>query len=310
MAISVVRLNQLMEEFVPVKTKIDKIDRKYSLDYREPILDMPESLNLPKLTYAAKTERQLRDEAELNVKAAYLSKLNSLEARYALKYAELDRRKRTIDEKARAEQARYLADFTKSTASLRQRLVDNGMLFSSVIDRTIARLRVEYEQKVTESNASADNKNAAAEQERQGLESRYADEKAAVEKERSAKTDEEYASLVKKEQDKKTSVDKYNMALDEKEKKYLMARAKALENAKEAEYERSFAAQKLYQQMGATGYEQAKLWEKYNVMVNHFATFRVREEAMAVINYDSYVQMHLQQYFSTLVDWVKRNVPE
>lgn len=309
MAVSADRLEQLRQEFIPVKNKIDQIDRKYSLDFKEPIMDMPERLDLPKLQYVEKTETELKTEADDKVKAGYIASLRSLESRYATKLASIEKRRQEAAEKARSDQAKYLADFTRETNALQQKLIDNGMLFSSVIDRMKLRLQTEYEQKVTESNTNVEQKNTILDDERGRLDESYANEKSELEKERAAKSVNEYNILVKNEQNKQISIEKYNAQLDEKEKKYLMARAKALENARQAEYNRSFAAKKLYQQMGATGYEQSKLWEKYEVFVSHFANFTKREEAMALIRYDSYVMSHLQQYFNTLIDWVNRNVP-
>lgn len=309
MAISAARLEQLRQEFIPTKNKIDQIDRKYSLDFREPLIDMPESLDLPKLQYVEKTEAELREEADGKVKASYIASARSLDSRYATKLSSIEKRRQEAAEKARSEQAKYLADYAKETDALRQKLIDNGMLFSSVIERMKLRLQTEYEQKVTESNKSVEQKEAILDDERARADESYANEKDELDKERAAKSDDEYNKLVKNEQNKQISVEKYNAQLDEKEKKYLMARAKALENARQAEYNRSFAAKKLYQQMGATGYEQAKLWEKYNVFTMHFANFTKREEALALINADAYVQTHLQDYYNTFMDWLNRKLP-
>lgn len=309
MAISAARMEQLRQEFIPVKNKIDQIDRKYSLNFKEPVMEMPESLDLPKLEYVEKSEAELKEEADNKVKASYIAGMRSLENRYATKLANIEKRRQEAAEKARSDQVKYLADFTRETNALRQKLVDNGMLFSSVIDRMTARLRVEYEQNVTESNKTVEQKDLILADERESLDKSYYNEKDQLDKERAAKSVDEYNKLLKSEQNKLISIEKYNAQLDEKEKKYQMARAKALENARQAEYNRSFAAKKLYQQMGATGYEQAKLWEKYNVLTSHFANFTKREEAMTLIEADAYVQTHLQQYYTTLIDWVNRNVP-
>ena len=60
MAISSARMKELIAKYDVIKGKVEDIDRKYSLDYREPLLNMPESLGLTKLQYVPKTEEQLR----------------------------------------------------------------------------------------------------------------------------------------------------------------------------------------------------------------------------------------------------------
>lgn len=309
MAISADRLEQLRQEFIPVKNRIDQIDRKYSLDYKEPLMDMPESLDLVKLEYVEKSESELNKEAEYKTKAKFASLYKSLESRRVAKLANNKKQQQEVAEKARCEQEKYLTEFTRETRALRQKLIDHGMLFSSTIDRMTANLQTEYEQKVTSSNKSVEEQTQILLNQSKEIEKQFNAEEYLLDMGYSAQLHDEYNKLVESEKARQTSIIKYNSLLDEKEKKYQMARAKTLENAKQAEYNRSFAAKKLYQQMGATGYEQAMLWEKYNVFVSHFGSFTVREEALALIRADSYVSGHLKQYYNTLIDWVNRNVP-
>ena len=83
MAISSARMKELIAKYDVIKGKVEDIDRKYSLDYREPLLDMPESLGLTKLQYVPKTEEQLRAAAEERIAASYIAKQGRLNSSYA-----------------------------------------------------------------------------------------------------------------------------------------------------------------------------------------------------------------------------------
>ena len=78
MAISSARMKELIAKYDVIKGKVEDIDRKYSLDYREPLLNMPESLGLTKLQYVPKTEEQLRAAAEERIAASYIAKQSSV----------------------------------------------------------------------------------------------------------------------------------------------------------------------------------------------------------------------------------------
>jgi len=309
MAISSARLEQLRAEFVPVKNRVDDIDRKYSLDYVEPLLDMPESLNLPRLTYTPKTDEELRAQAAEQTEAWYLSDKIRLENGYNSDITRLNVKIMSIDTREREKQAEYLEEYNAGVEKLRKILNDNGMLFSTAVTKADNELRAEYDNKVSVNAQSAKKDRAEVETERKTVMSNYNSAIENLEKERAAKEQTAYNKLSQYDYAEQVRIQKYNSQLDEKEKKYLVTRAKALEAARQAEYDRTYAARKLYQQMGSVGYEESMLWEKYNVFVKHFANFTKREEALVLIEGDSYVRGHLKQYYSTLVDWVNRNVP-
>lgn len=309
MAVSAARLEELRKDFESVKKKIDDVDRKYSLDYSAPILDMPERLDLPRLEYKAKSEGELKRLADEQTYAGYLVSLNRLDGGRAADMLKLDMKLLTLEEKCRVKIAELLNKLNNEIEDVDVKLTNAGMLFSTVAERVKIKLRRDYESKVEQNNASADNERNAVEAERERITASYNESLAALQAQRQAQTAAAYNKLVQSEQKEKTRVEKYNNSLDEKETKYLMSRAKALEAARQAEYDRAYKARKLAQQMGAVGYEQAILWEKYNLLTSYFSDFGKREEALILIQGDSYVQGHLKQYYSSLIDWVNRNVP-
>lgn len=309
MAISTQRLEQLRREFEPVKAKVDDVDRKYSLDYVEPTLDMPESLDLSPLEYVPKTEQQLQQLADEQTYASYLSNVNRLSSGNASANLKLDKQLLALEEKNRTKIANLLSKLNDEIENVNVKITNAGMLFSTVAERVKAKLRSEYEERVEQVNLSTDNEKIALEAEREQLQANFNQELSNLQAQRQAQILQAYNKLIDDERDEQTRVEKYNNALTEKEKKYRTSRSKAYEAVRQAEYNRSYAAKKLYQQMGATGYEESMLWEKYNIFVAHFANFTKREEAITLIQIDNYVRAHLKQYYTTLEEWINRNIP-
>lgn len=132
MSISSSRLAQLREEFIPVKNQIDKIDRKYSLDYVEPLIDMPESLNLPLMERVAKTDEQLLELADEQTYASYLANLGRLNASNASNMLKLDKQQLALEEKTRVQIAQLLNNLNQSINDVNVRITNAGMLFSTV----------------------------------------------------------------------------------------------------------------------------------------------------------------------------------
>ena len=74
MSVSSERLQELAELIAALKKKVLFIDNKYSTDYVEPQLNLPDSLNLEHLTFTPKTDAELTAIAEQQVAASYLAK--------------------------------------------------------------------------------------------------------------------------------------------------------------------------------------------------------------------------------------------
>lgn len=309
MAVTGSRLNELRAQFEPTKKKIDEIDRKYSLDYVEPTLDMPESLNLPPFEYEQKSEQELLELANERAYSGYLSAVGRLQSANASNMLRLDKQLLNLEQQTRQRIADLITELNKELSSVNVKITNAGMLFSTTAERYKMKLRHKCEGDIDNLNAQADVKRQNVEAERSELNESYGKALLNADEQRQADVIQAYNNLLKNELAQREKAQKYNNLLSEKETKYQMARAKALENARQAEYERSYKAKKLYQEMGATGYEENMLWEKYNVLTAHFVNFTKREEALALIQYDSYVRGHLKQFYTTFIDWINRNVP-
>lgn len=308
MAISQDRYQQLLAEFAPVKTQVEAVDRKYSLDYNEPLLDMPESLNLPRLSFTPKTEQQLRNEADEQVKARYLERALALDKSYNADVNKTERALLSLEESSRKALAKLAADFNVDAEEIRNKLINAGLLYSSALSRLTEKRRAQYQVDVDNANAAAEAERSVIDKQRQGLDLNYSNSVAGLETERQASAQTAYNSLKNKDEDERIRTEKYNNSLEEKEQKYLYSRARAYEYARQAEYDRAYAARKLRSQIGAAGFEQAILTEKYGILTRYVSALGSKEEALAVVESDSFCKVHLQDYYATLIDYINRNL--
>lgn len=297
------RMQELMAIYSALKVKVEAVDRKYSLDYNEPLIDMPESLNLTKLTFVPKTESELTALAAQQVEAAYIAKQRQLDASMNNALNSFDRKYADLQEELRIKTQNLLNEYNLSCDKLKVKLINNGLMYSTVNTRATAAERENYERKVNELNAVIDNKREQIDMEKKGVETVYGENCISLESEKQAALIKAYNKLAEDDRKEKQSVDKYNIGLDEKEAKYQASRAKAIQSAWEAEYDRAFAAAKLYQQMGANGFNDMKAQEKLNLCKQAFMPLR-RHEAQTLLTVDSFLQSHLLNYYSTFVDWI------
>ncbi|MCM1533870.1 MAG: hypothetical protein NC099_04360 [Corallococcus sp.] len=309
MSISYNRSLELREMFKPIRTKVEAVDKKYSLDYCEPEMDMPESLDLVKLSYEVKSEAELRALAVNRIEATYIRRRQQLDASHGKALQSINEAYTDIDENLRRTSAKLLADYVVNYNSAYRRLVNNGLMFSSVMQRASSDALSEYNKNVSEANADSDSLRAKIDADKDAENASYEAACSALNSERQAAEQKAYDAIVESEYNKRLAIEKYNAQLDEKEKKYLMSRAKALESARQAENNRAYAAIKLYAQVGETGYKENIILEKYNILQKFFGDLK-REEAQFLMDCDSFVRMHLGSYFSALTEWVQRTLPD
>ena len=297
------RLKELMEIYNELKKRIILVDERYSLDYVEPKLDMPDSLNLTKLTYTPKTEQELMELAEQQVAATIISKQATLDKNFNTKVknfaSQMSKMLVVVNEKMLALEK----SFQQEMLDIRNRLVNNGLIFSTIKDKYESIAIDNYGENSNQLVDSYKNNLNIVKQQQQDAEEIYNQSCIDLAKEKEALVNKAYQKLVEQEEALKRSIDKYNTGLDEKETKYQASRAKALENARRAAYNRAYNNAKLYQQMGEIGYRRMIEKEKYALAQDAFYPLR-RDEAHAILSHDSFLVAHLGTYYDAFVDWV------
>ena len=303
MALSTDRLLELVEIYSALKVRVLQVDEKYSLDFVEPKLDMPDSLNLVKLTYEPKSEEELMELARQKVEASIISKQAQLDKNYNTKTKNLalqtQKQQLTTNQKLVALQKALDKEFE----NIHNRMVNNGLIFSTVTTKYQNKARQEHNEKVSQLNSDNEAALALIEQQQQDADALYKQSCDSLDTEAEARVQASYNKLLEDEESLKRAIDKYNTGLDEKETKYQASRAKAYESARRADYNRAYNNSKLYMQLGETGYRRMISMEKYIICQDVFYPLR-REEGRAILSMDGFLVMHLGPYYDAFVSWV------
>lgn len=303
MAVSYERLLELQELYEQLKIRLRDIDDKYSLDYVEPKLDMPESLNLQKLEYTPKTEEELLAIAEQAVAVVIISKLRGVERTYSSQLKslslKLDKLNVTLEQKILARSEQYAA----RRKEIQRKLINNGLVFSSVGDKYYNLANEEFMSDTSKITDEVNAERSLINQEETNAEALYREACASLEEEKQARIAEKLQKLLDEEEKLRISIEKYNNSLEEKEQKYQASRARAYESAQRAAYNRVYNNAKLYLQMGETGYRQLIMYEKYAVCQDVFYPLR-REEANTILQFDAFLINSLGKYYDSFVNWI------
>ena len=297
------RLLELLEIYKDLKKRIIEIDNKYSLIYVEPEIDLPDSLNLQKMTYVAKSETELKSLAEQYVAATVLSKQRSLDSSYFTKLKTLSRKRAQVANDMSDKAKSIDEDYAEALVKLERKLINNGLLFSTTASTARASATTEYNEKKSQSNAKFAEDLKAIDTEESDVDAVYKESCAQLDKEKQALITKRYQALLEAEEKAKNNVDKYNNGIEEKEQRYQYTRAKFIETMRKSERDRVLTMTKLYIQLGQVSFRDRMLREKYSTAQDAFWPLR-RNEAQVLLSYDSFLSMHLETYYNTFVDWV------
>ena len=308
MSISTERAQQLLQLFEQLKQTILDIDKKYSLNYQEPQLDLPPSLDLQPLEYVPKTQEQLVALARADVSPNHTNKVRNLEQSYLRQKQSLEGKKLRLAESSRKKLEDLLKKYNEDIKKLRRRLVNNGLIYSSVVTKYNDDALQGYNEQVSQSITHFDNLLDEVDVQLEQLQSRYNQGLNSLDDELGLRIHQRLQELLLAEQKEQERIAKYNTTLSEKETKDQASCQKALEYARQSEYDRALKAAQLYAQLGESGVEAQKISEKYNYCKQYFRTW-LKEEALFVIQSDSFLSGHLGNYYVSLVDWVNANLP-
>ena len=301
------RMKELLEIYAKLKKVIIEIDDKYSLVYVEPKIELPDSLNLQKMTYTPKTEDELNELAEQFYASTILSKQRSLDSTFTTKMKNLGRKRTEVMREFTDRLKKIDDDYNDDYEQVQKKLINNGLLFSTTASKYRDATYADYTKKKDACNHSYSLDINALDTEEKDVDSVYNEACAKLEEEKQALTAKRYQALLEIETKAKTSVDKYNNSIEEKEQRYQFTRAKFIETMRRAERDRVLTMTRLYMELGETGYRDRMLREKYATAQDVFWQLN-RVEGNALLNYDSFLQVHLEIYYSAFVDWVNTSL--
>ncbi len=303
MAISNERLQQIVADYQKLKDKINGVDTKYSLSYVDPELDLPETLGLQPLEFVAKTDEQLQQQAELDTKSVHINRQRNAFNSYNGKKRTLEAKRATLQNNLEQSLQQLQAEQQQQLAKATNHLVQNGTFVSTLLQTIGQQIAQTYQALADAERTQATNQLAVVSSQLQQLETNYQALLSSIEQQHASDVAERMAELVEQQNKEQQRVQKYNTTLEEKETKFQASRENSLDYARQREYERALAASKLYAEIGESGVTMQKLSEKLNLCQRHFITYR-QEEALLVVNSDSFLQVHLAEYYSQLLDYI------
>ncbi len=307
MSVTNQRLQELAEFTDALKKKVLFIDNKYSTDYVKPQLNLPDSLNLEHLTFTPKTDDELAALADQQVTASYLAKKRAMDASYANECLNSDKAQSQLSATHETKLAKLLDDYTENWHKTYRRLVNNGLLFSSVVTTAQQKALDDYNSAVTTENNSYQADLTALTNAKAALTDKYNAQVTSLNSEKAADVAVTLEELKTKQNKEKLAIDKYNTSLDERKTKYQASKARTEEYARQAEYERALQASKLTVELGETGLIEQKQSEKL-ICCKFELTGLTKEEALIVVDSDGFFSEHLGSKFTTLKAWINDNL--
>ncbi len=307
MVITTERAQELLQKYAQFKETIIKIDNKYSLSYKEPNIDFP-PLELEKLQFVPLTEQQMLQQAKTLATDTYQTRLASCNLGYEKQRRQYLHYKADLQESTRQKLNKLWQDYNVELENLRRRLVNNGIVFSSMNTNANAKVLQAYNDKVQQVNLHHENATANIDADLEALQTRYNQQLDYIEEQFDALTQDQLVKIRNDQQEEKLRVDKYNATIDEKVTKYEASCLKSIQYARQAEYDRSLQASKLYAELGESGVEGQKMSEKFNSCKFYFMDWK-KQEALYVIESDGFLNGHLGNYYQALIDWVQTTLP-
>lgn len=297
------RKAELRAEYAELKTQIAKIDNKYSLSYIEVELDFPPTLGLEHLTYTPKTDSEISILAEQQVAERYDEKRRTLDKSYQTALQNVNYSIENQKENSRQKLAALAADYQEALQALLHKLVNAGLLHSSVKTDAQSQALADYNQKVSAQNAHDTAQLDALSQKSSAITSAYLQSVSDLEAQKNSAINLAKKDISEKEEKNRLSIEKYNKTLDEKEVKYQASCKRAEQYAVQAEYDRGLQAARLYAELGESGVAQQVKAEKLVCFQSGFRLY-TRTEAHYLLSIDSFVQAHLEDSYSAFLEWV------
>lgn len=301
------RVNELLEIYENLKKRILLVDEKYSLDYHDPVIDLPESLGLEKMVFQDKTQEEIAAIVEKKYAPIYHTKNNAIIAWYDSHIRAVSLKRDKLAEKQRLGEKKLKDDFDKAYADMYAKIARNGLLFSTVREKKMAETKANYDNRLAEYQKDIQGEvdllnkeeimyNKLFQQRNVNL-TAY---QISLEKLYTAQVTEE----LRKEKER---VEKYNQQVDEKEARYKVTLERLKETARKNEYDRLYKMTKLYAEIGETGIKSRRIAEKTEVCKQYFLPL-TKEEGQFMLSLDSFLRNHLDTYYNTFVTWVNNTL--
>ncbi len=303
MAISQQRAQELVAYYQEIKECILEVDHKYSLTEYEVDLGFPETLGLQKISFVPRTEEQIAAQANAEAQERCSAKQASIEKTFANTRASIAQQQFAADESHRQKVAQIASDYAKNCKDYRHKAVNVNLLYSTIFEKAMADFLESHNVALDEQTTRYEAQNAAFAQKEEDARQTYEQQLALLAEQREVISQNVAERLREKDESQAIAVQKYNNNVDEKEQKYQYSCKRATEYAIQAERDRALAAARLYAQLGETGLSQRKKLDKLQVAKRMLVKL-YQEEAQFIMSLDGFLRSELQEYYSTLEDYI------
>lgn len=303
------RITELLKDYALLKSVLLQIDAKYSLSYNDVTLDFPESLGLVKLVYTRPTDAQLTAIAEEKLAAKYQEKQRVITQSYNNSKINIARYKANLQANFNKRKAELEERHRLAVKELHSKLVNNGISHSTTKTTAEREVDTDFSNSMSAVSAKYNDNCSGYDTKLAELTIAYNANCASLQTEMQNEIAALLQTLRSEEDKKQTNVQKYNSSVDEKEAKYKASCERALQHARQAEFNRALNAAKIYAQLGETGVANLKLTEKTEYCKMHFSHYTLTE-ARFVLDYDSFLTAQLGDRYSAFVLWVNQNLKD
>lgn len=281
------------------------IDSKYDVQFRNPTMEIPESLNLEKIDYNMPTQDELYNlaseslaskkyDAANSVENSLITGTNSIEKQKDKLLVDVEKANKTLDAKA--------AELKKEAVS---NAIRRGLARSSIKDESVNKVDTDTSIMKDDNRSNAQlTINSLNEQINRLVALRdkaLADIDASYGLQTDAKVQALYSDALKN----KDSATKYNNTIDEKEQKYIKSVEEAYQKASNDEWNRISKLMELQSKYGASGVTALKMEEKYNAIKNFFDAIDAKQ-ALELFNSSSRFNEELGNYYKQMKEYLEK----
>lgn len=284
--------------------KLREIDRKYSTEYQDPELNLPESLGLEKMTFTMPDAEQLTKRARESIIADYTDKKYDIqeEARQQTFNAEQEKEQINFDADEDIQQLneQYCEDRKKCCADA----LDQGIFTSSVYQAKLRQLADQLKQSIAAVEAQRTQKLQQLTDQLTQIADNMQQQLANLDEVFEHQLQEAINEWTDEAYKQQQTVLKYNNTVQEKEQEYVLTREKTTFNAFMDEASRAIEASNLIANIGYTALSMLIKQEKTDLCKKFFGETG-KANALAIIDICPELQGHTGEYYAYLLDYVE-----
>lgn len=294
----------IKDEYDKMISSLVEIDNKYSSNYVEPTLNLPDTLGMEKLTYQQPTQEAIEAQAQTDLLPDYLEDKANIEIS---KKKDTDTISNQIKQKenVKTEKIRSLSELLEEKIQqVKNTAVNKGTSRGSIVGSAISAAESDYAQDVESVNLSAQAENELLAEKLSQIEEEAKMLLEALAQTHDAELKSKITKLLSEAEEKRQEIIEYNNKLAEKETKYIADAQTDYAKAKQDELKRVLNILDFTNEHGIEAVNQAAAQEKYRVAKNYFDTLSP-QVAWDIFNTSGGLESMLGDYYAALYAYVK-----